>query len=213
MRLFLLFDFLILCACVPGYSNLDDYIVENKIVVEEGHIGVPSHRAFFKNLFENNSWIHSIAETGFNAGHSAELFLSIKPDTVVTSFDLGSHGCVQKGYEYLTATYPKRINLILGDSKETVRKYASENPGMRFDLIFIDGGHDAETAFADIANMRAFAHRDTLLVLDDLWHIGEVYKAWDKAVGLGIINVIEIYQPSDAPGWGLARYANPPQAH
>lgn len=193
---------------VPAYSSLDDYILENKIKVEEGHIGAPCHRTFFKDLFEQNPWIRAIAETGFNAGHSAELFLSAKPDTEVTSFDLGSHSSVQKGFEYLNTTYPGRLNLIFGDSKVTVPKYASENPGARFDLIFIDGGHDYETAFFDILNMRAFSHRDTLLVFDDLWEIGYAGKAWNRAAQLGIIIVLKTYQPSDTPGWGLAKYAN-----
>jgi hypothetical protein len=188
------------------YSDLTDYLSKNHVSITEGHIGALCHREFFKDLFDKNPWIRSIAETGFNAGHSAELFLTANSNIFVTSFDIGIHSYVQNGFAYLNKIYPGRLKLVIGDSKKTVLEYANKNPNVKFDLIFIDGGHDKRTALADILNMRNMAHRDTLLIVDDLWNIKEVSEAWNKAVQFGIIQVIQTYQFPKASSWGLARY-------
>ncbi len=198
------FCFFVFSFCLSGYCSLDEYILENNLVITEGHIGKLCHRTFFKDLFEKNPWIEFVAETGFNAGHSAEIFLLAKPQTFVTSFDIGHHDYVQKGYEYLQKTFPGRLELVLGDSKESVPWYASQHPGKTFDLIFIDGGHDIETAFFDIINMKACAHEKTLLVLDDL-NISPAI-AWNTAIKRGIIKELETFAPPDSPKWGLAKY-------
>ena len=74
-------------------------------------------------------------EIGFNAGHSAELFLKYT-SAHVTSFDLGDHPYVTHAKEYIDAYYPGRHSLILGDSTVTVPKCIG-----KYDIIFIDGGH------------------------------------------------------------------------
>ena len=205
--LLIFFAFPFFCYCDSrAYSDLDEYLSRNRADITEGHIGAPCHREFFKELFEKNPWIRSVAETGFNAGHSAEMFLSDNANTDVTSFDIGLHRYVRKGFAYLTLTYPGRLNLIIGDSKKTVPEYVSKNPHAKFDLIFVDGGHDRQTALADILNMGKMAHRNTLLVVDDLENIGEVREAWNEAVRRGVIQVIQTYQFPNSPGWGLAKY-------
>ena len=58
----------------------------------------------------------NVMEIGFNAGHSAEVFLKNNTSLTLTSFDLGNHEYVIPAKEYIDATYPNRHNLILGDS-------------------------------------------------------------------------------------------------
>jgi hypothetical protein len=47
----------------------------------------PAHVTFFEKLLEDHPEIRTVAEVGFNAGHSAVTFLLARPYTVVVSFD------------------------------------------------------------------------------------------------------------------------------
>jgi predicted O-methyltransferase YrrM len=106
-------------------------------------------------------------EIGFNAGHSAEIFLKNNKELTLTSFDLGEHDYVNHAKEYIDITYPNRHKLILGDSTKTIPIYLQNNKDQNFDFIFIDGGHDYTIAKADIENCFHFAHKDTIIALDD----------------------------------------------
>jgi predicted O-methyltransferase YrrM len=120
----------------------------------------------------------NIMEIGFNAGHSADIFLNNNPNITLTSFDLGCHGYVYVAKEYIDATYPNRHTLIIGDSTETVPKYINDNPGKTFDLIFIDGGHDYKIAKADLENCMKLAHKDTVVAMDDTIHTHNLVTGW-----------------------------------
>ena len=85
----------------------------------------------------------------------------------LTSFDLGCHDYVTAAKEYIDATYPNRHKLILGDSTTTIPIYLKNNKDTKFDFIFIDGGHTYEISKADIENCFHFAHKDTIVALDD----------------------------------------------
>ena len=65
-------------------------------------------------------------EIGFNAGHSAELFLSNNKNINVLSFDIGGHQYVKYGKEFIDNKYPNRHALILGDSVQTVPSFAEK---------------------------------------------------------------------------------------
>jgi predicted O-methyltransferase YrrM len=109
----------------------------------------------------------NIMEIGFNAGHSAEIFLKNNNTLTLTSFDLGIHKYVKAGKMYINANYPNRHTLIIGDSRKTIPIFLEKNKETKFDFIFIDGGHDYYIAKADLENCFHFAHKDTVVALDD----------------------------------------------
>ena len=123
----------------------------------------------------------NVMEIGFNAGHSAEVFLQNNTELTLTSFDLGEHNYVTTAKEYIDTTYPNRHKLFLGDSRTTIPTYLKNNKDTKFDIIFIDGGHQYEIAKADMENCFHLAHKDTIVVLDDTIFT----KGWEKDYTIG----------------------------
>ncbi len=150
-----------------------------------------------------------ILEIGFNAGHSAEIFLSTTPDSLLVSFDLGHVPAVVVGKEHIDATFPGRHTLVVGDSTASVPAFTALAPDIRFDLIFIDGGHTYDIARADILNCAALAGESCVVMVDDTiftpaWEqhytIGPT-KAWTEAVQAG--SVTEAGREEYALGRGM----------
>lgn len=157
-----------------------------------------------------------VMEIGFNGGHSAEVILKSNATLTLTSFDLGDHDYMKYGKEYIDRAYPSRHTLIVGDSKVTLPKYISENPDVKYDVIFIDGGHDYPTCKSDLHNCMKLAHKDTIVMVDDTMHTPkwsvhwnvEVTQMWNESVSAGIVTEIarKDYQPGRGMSWG--KYAN-----
>lgn len=151
-------------------------------------------------------------EIGFNAGHSAEIFLNTNRTLSLTSFDIGAHNYVSVAKKYIDAMYPNRHTLILGDSTKTLPKYIRANPGKTFDLIFIDGGHDYNTANADLVNCKKLANKDTIVIMDDTvytdkWkqhHTVGPTQTWTEHVNRGEISEIHKvdYEIGRGMSWG-----------
>lgn len=145
--------------------------------------------------------VKRIAEIGFNAGMSSYAFLYANPDATVVSFDIGEYDYGPSAKDIIDEEFPGRHELILGDSTKTVPEYHAAHPEEKFDLIFIDGGHDYEIAKADIKNMRKLATKNTIVVTDDLtpwlaWGEGP-YRAWTEAIEWGVIEQDEIVKDGE----------------
>lgn len=173
---------------------------------------------YLANLVERTG-ARLIGEIGFNAGFSSFAFLSAHPDTTVVSFDLGEHAYSRTAKKLIDKKFPGRHTLINGDSTKTVPDYHSKHPDLKFDLVFIDGGHDYEVAKADVANMRLFCGEKTAVVMDDLtpwlsWGEGP-YRAWSEALSAGMIRQeemfkdghrVEVMEPPGKRSWALGNY-------
>lgn len=131
-----------------------------------------------------------IMEIGFNAGHSAELFLHHHSHLHLTSFDLGAHEYVPVAKSYIDFMYPDRHHLILGDSTITVPQYILEHPGKTFDLIFVDGCHEYDVVYQDMENVRKLAHPNTIVILDDTMYTAGWEAEWTQGPSNVWINQI-----------------------
>jgi hypothetical protein len=137
----------------------------------------------------------------------------------VVAFDLAEHACAKAAKKLIDKRFPDRHTLIYGDSRVTVPEFTVQNPGVRFDLVFIDGGHDYEVAKADLMNMRPLCTAETVVVMDDLtpwfrWGAGPS-KAWTGAIRDGLVHQDELFKdgylveaiaPPGKRSWALGRY-------
>ena len=195
--------------------SIRDYLNSKNVTDYEGNSGDLSDQT--KRLQElcANIEYTSIMEIGFNAGHSANTFLSHSL-AHLTSFDLNVRDSVSYAKEYIDKKYPGRHALILGDSTETIPKFIEENPTCKFDLIFIDGGHTFEIAMADLENCKKLAHDKTIVVVDDVvlrldlqmeWSMGPS-KAWAEAIMHQMVRPhgADIYARGRGMVWGTYLY-------
>jgi len=146
--------------------DIERFLNNKGLVITEGHCAYNTFQ--IQKLIEltSNKKLN-IMEIGFNAGHSAEIFLKNNSESTVTSFDLGAHDYVSAGKEYIDSKYPNRHLLIIGDSRISVPTFTKLNKNIKFDIIFIDGCHDYEIANLDFENCFHLAHKDTIVILDD----------------------------------------------
>lgn len=155
-----------------------------------------------------------IMEIGFHAGHSAETFLSTNLRVNLTSFDIGEYPYVRPAGDFIQMKFPGRHTLVIGNSLQTVPQFSTTNPDKKFDLIFIDGGHDYPVAQGDIRNCRKLAHKDTIVVLDDtiytpswerFWTVGPT-RAWTEALEWGVVTELGRRDYREGMGMSWGRY-------
>ena len=195
--------------------TLDLFLKENNCYVTEGYTEqVPEQVQILKDLV-NNDKIINVLEIGMNAGHSSCLFLEHNKQCNVISFDIGNHDYVRIGKQYIDNKYPNRHELIISDSTISVPLYTNINKESKMDLIFIDGGHDYETALNDLINCMNLSHKDTILIMDDTiinnnaniadWNIGPT-QAWNKLKSYNLIEEKESYVFSYGRGMSIGKY-------
>jgi len=190
--------------------SLNDYLVSNGVKELEGNCGdIPAQQQHIAEIAWNRR-IKNILEIGFNAGHSAEVILSANKEAKLTSFDLGIHSYTSVGKEYIDKKFPERHTLILGDSKKTVAEHAGE-----YECFFIDGGHDYETAKADILNCARLARPCAMVMMDDVvlpavegveYSKGPT-QAWLEAIKEGHITSLCHYRYGETRGMAVGFYS------
>jgi predicted O-methyltransferase YrrM len=172
--------------------SLNTFLKERNCNIIEGYSRLCYKETILLQALSSDKNIKNIFEIGFNAGHSADLFLGINSECNMVSFDIGEHSYVKVAKEFIDTFYPNRHTLILGDSTKTIPKYESN---IKFDLIFIDGGHSYDVARADLLNCKRFAHKDTIVIMDDTmykkeWEVEYTKgptRAWQECIKNNII--------------------------
>ena len=135
------------------------------------------HKQYSRFLYElvKELKAKNILEIGFNNGHSALSSLNASPNAKMVSFDICNFGYEMKACSAIQGS-GFDIELIKGNSKETVPLYLEENPDVLYDYIFVDGDHRDHTEnmpYVDINNTAFRLSQDGLLLIDD-WNLEPV---------------------------------------
>lgn len=166
----------------------------------EGHSG--HLRDQTKYLTEVTRTATTYCEIGFNSGHSAATVLSNNPLVNVISFDIGGKNS-KAADALLREQYGDRLKVHWGDSTKTLPKIEE---GLQCDVFFVDGGHSAQVARADLTNIKKHMKSDGLVIMDDVycdakWCRGPI-AAWNADTTSGIIK--ETYRWSNGSHRGFA---------
>lgn len=133
----------------------------------EGHSGQLKEQQMVYVKLAQLPFVKTICETGFNAGHSALIWLTANVDAEVYSFDMGEHEYAKKMAKHLQNKYPGRLMVTWGDSTKTLPQFKRDHPEVNCDLIVVDGGHTVPVATADFSNLRNLASDTNIVVFDD----------------------------------------------
>lgn len=194
----------------PAIRNLNKQYDLKTMKNMEGYIST-EQADWLQRFLSIHPEIKNIGQTGFNGGHSAVTILEARQNIRLTSFDIVEHSYVDKAEQYIDQSYPMRHQLVRGDSKMSIPAFMSDNPMEQFDCVFIDGGHDPETAYVDIQNFRDCTLESGLVIMDDYLpdqDFGEgPVAAWKQAINDGLIDQLDIITSSDNKrAWALGRY-------
>jgi predicted O-methyltransferase YrrM len=161
-------------------------IIHNCGELLEGNIFMLHQTTNYTDLFLNktknisnlvlNKNIKNVMEIGFNSGFSALLMLLTNPNMHITCFDLGEHAYTLPCYQKLKETFGRRINIIIGDSTQTLQTHHDI-----FDLIHIDGGHSTQVADSDIVNSLRLSTKGTIVIMDD-YDFPNLHQLWDSYI-------------------------------
>ena len=111
-----------------------------------------------------------IMEIGVNACHSLLIMLIINPNAEYLLFDLNIHTYTEPAINYIKTQFPDtKINVIFGDSTETIDKYILDNPNelKSYDLIHLDGGHTIDVFSKDYVNSKKLILDNGIVIFDD----------------------------------------------
>jgi hypothetical protein len=151
-----------------------------------------------RNLARAGEGQRYIAEIGFNAGHSALLFLAAShPESHHVFFDLGEHTYTRPCAEAIQVWHPeKKIHMVYGDSRVTIPRWIQANPGAlgRFDVVHVDGGHTLDCATSDMFAAYMLTKPGGHIIVDDIQgkEILPAVNAWMASGTLQIDPTFEV---------------------
>lgn len=123
------------------------------------------------NLFWAGRQSQKMCEIGFNAGHSAMLFLLGRTTPLqFTIFDINNYSYTRPCIDYVLSKFTNvKFEYIEGDSTATMPKWIETNKTEigTYDLVHVDGGHTEECIKNDIRNADILLRDGGIMVVDD----------------------------------------------
>jgi len=161
----------------------------------EGY-GLVAYEALIKQAMITYYDVKIVCEIGFNAGHSAAMWLSTSQELKLYSFDICEHKYVFPNAARIKQVFGEdRMELICGNSLDTIPNFAPNDTGFSgCDLMHIDGWHYADVPLKDLLNFRKIARESgpKIVIMDDCtcsydWCTSPT-KAWETAVNASYID-------------------------
>jgi len=158
-----------------------------EIFKQMGHIADVEEQVHAYGSVAQRTEISHICEIGFNAGHSAILFLNSDKTNKLTSFDSGTLPWSPISSNFISFLFPNRFSYITGNSVESVAEFASRVESDELcDLFHIDGDHGMIVPFIDLTNARQASRTGATIIMDDATDsFPGVMIAWNKAKSEG----------------------------
>jgi predicted O-methyltransferase YrrM len=158
---------------LPGRASMEPIIerltqryteLNSTNVPMEGNISWGLWKDYVRVLLGLAQPVTRILEIGFNAGHSCALFCETFPSAQIVSIDVPTNQACAPAKALIDRWYPNRHTLILEDSRTAVPNLEGQ-----FDLLFIDGHHDAPYPETDLFNCQRVAAPGAIVVIDDAY--------------------------------------------
>jgi hypothetical protein len=155
--------------------------------------------------------VRTICEVGFNAGHSAAVFLLANTQARYIVFDMQDLPWSHQTYQYISEMFPGRTELVPGNSHTSIAEYHVKHPLAMCDLWSIDGDHEA-SALIDFEAARLMSARHGYVLADD--HTSSfpaIKEIWRTLQQQGKVQSLHCRQESKVyhwsrKGWCLGRW-------
>ncbi len=132
-------------------------------------------------------------EIGVRRGRSMAIVANACPSCQIVGFDMWMEnyaGMPNPGPAFVESElqqcgYRGNVELISGDSHETVPAYFAANGHVEFDVINVDGDHSDEGARADLLTVLPHLAIGGVILLDDIVHPQHRYleEVWEDILG------------------------------
>ena len=131
-------------------------------------------------------------EIGVRRGRSIAMVASMTPKTDLYGFDMwmaNYAGMENPGPEFVESELRKigasgKIELVSGNSHETLPDFFARHPELKFDLVTVDGDHSDEGAREDLLSVLPRVAQRGALVFDDVYHPlhPNLHQVWSNAL-------------------------------
>lgn len=131
-------------------------------------------------------------EIGVRRGRSMAMMAGVRPTCAMVGFDMWQPNYADMdnpGAEFVRAELTKvghsgPLDLISGNSHETVPAYLADHPNLFFDVITVDGDHSEIGAEQDLRDVLPRLSIGGIIVVDDTSHPSHPYlwTVWDRQV-------------------------------
>jgi predicted O-methyltransferase YrrM len=135
----------------------------------------------------------SYLEIGVRRGRSMAVVAAACPESSIAGFDswvpdyagMANPGTDFVRKEMFKLGYGGSLELIRGNSHETIQQYFQQHPNAFFDLATVDGDHSEAGARQDLKEVKPRIKIGGVVVFDDIVHPKHLYlhRVWHEIIG------------------------------